>query len=40
MGKLIILLLSNKKEFNHFFKSRNSDIVLLKLVNLHQNAKR
>ena len=25
---------------NHFFKSRNSDIVLLKLGNLHQNAKR
>ena len=26
--------------FNHFFKSRSSDIVLLKLGNLHQNAKR
>ena len=30
----------NKEEFNHFFKSRSSDIVLLNLVNLHQNAKR
>ena len=38
--KLITLLISNKKEFNHFFKSRSSDIVLLKLGNLHQNAKR
>ena len=38
-SKLIILLISNKKEFNHFFKSR-SDIVLLKLGNLHPNAKR
>ena len=28
------------KEFNHFFKSRSSDIVLLKVGNLHQNAKR
>ena len=36
--KLITLLISNKKEFNHFFKSRSSDIVLLKLGNLHQNA--
>ena len=34
------LLISNKKEFNHFFKSRSSDIVLLKVGNLHQNAKR
>ena len=34
------LLISNKKEFNHCFKSRSSDIVLLKLGNLHQNAKR
>ena len=25
---------------NHFFKSRSSDIVLLKLGNLNQNAKR
>ena len=39
-SKLIILLILNKKEFNHFFKSRSSDIVLLKLDNLHQNAKR
>ena len=38
--KLITLLISNKKEFNHFFKSRSSDIVLLKVGNLHQNAKR
>ena len=40
LSKLINLLISNKKEFNHFFKSRSSDIVLLKLGNLHQNAKR
>ena len=40
LSKLITLLISNKKEFNHSFKSRSSDIVLLKLVNLHQNAKR
>ena len=40
LSKLITLLISNKKEFNHFFKSRSSDIVLLKLGNLHQNAKR
>ena len=40
LSKLLILLISNKKEFNHFFKSRSSDIVLLKLGNLHQNAKR
>ena len=38
-SKLITLLISNKKEFKHFFKSRSSDIVLLKLGNLHQNAK-
>ena len=31
LSKLITLLISNKKEFNHFFKSRSSDIVLLKL---------
>ena len=37
---LITFLISNKKEFNHFFKSRSSDIVLLKLGNLHQSAKR
>ena len=37
---LTLLLISNKKEFNHFFKSRSSDIVVLKLGNLHQNAKR
>ena len=30
-------LISNKKEFNHFFKSRSSDIVLLKLGNLHRD---
>ena len=40
ISKLITLLISNKKEFNHFFQSRSSDIVLLKLGNLHQNAKR
>ena len=40
LRKLITLLILNKKEFNHFFKSRNSDIVLLKLGNLNQNAKR
>ena len=40
LSKLITLLISNEKEFNHFFKSRSSDIVLLKLGNLHQNAKR
>ena len=40
LSKLITLLISNKKEFNHFFKSRSSDIFLLKLGNLHQNAKR
>ena len=28
LSKLITLLISNKKEFNHFFKSRSSDIVL------------
>ena len=39
-GKWITLLISNKKEFNHFFKSRSSDIALLKLGNLYQNAKR
>ena len=38
--RLITLLISNKKEFNHFFKSRSSDIVLLKLSNLQQNTKR
>ena len=40
LSKLITLLIQNKKEFNHFFKSRSSDIVLLKLGNLNQNAKR
>ena len=40
LSKLITLLISNKKEFNHFFKSRSSHIGLLKLGNLHQNAKR
>ena len=40
IAPIITLLISNKKEFNHFFKSRSSDIVLLKVGNLHQNAKR
>ena len=40
LSKLIMLLISNKKEFNHFFKKRSSDIVLRKLGNLHQNNKR
>ena len=40
LSKLITLLIWNKKEFKHFFKSRSSDNVLLKLGNLHQNAKR
>ena len=40
LSKLITLLILNKKEFNHFFKSRSSDIVLLKLGNLSQNDKR
>ena len=40
LSKLITLLISNKKELNHFFKSSSSDIVLLKLGYLHQNAKR
>ena len=40
LSKLITLLNLNKKEFNHFFKSISSDIVLLKLGNLHQNVKR
>ena len=40
LSKLITLFISNKKEFNHFFKSRSSYIVLLKVDNLHQNAKR
>ena len=31
LSKLITLLISNKKEFNHFFKSRSFDIVLLKV---------
>ena len=39
LSKLITLLISNKKEFNNFYKSRSSDIVLLKLGNLHQNVK-
>ena len=39
LSKLITPLISNKKEFNHFFKSRSSDIVLLKLGNLYQSAK-
>ena len=40
LSKLITLSILNKKEFNHFFTSRSSDIVLLKVGNLHQNAKR
>ena len=40
LSKLITLLNLNKKEFNHFFKSRSSDIAVLKLGNLHQNVKR
>ena len=40
ISKLITLLILNKKEFNHFFKRKSADIVLLKLGNLHQNAKR
>ena len=40
LSKLITLLISNKKEFNHFFKNRSSDIVLLKLGNLNQNSNR
>ena len=40
LSKLITLLILNKKEFNHFFKSRSPGNVLLKLGNLHQNAKR
>ena len=40
LSKLITLSISNKKEFNRFFKSRSSYIVLLKLGNLHQNVKR
>ena len=40
LSKLITLLISNKKEFNHLFKSKSSAIVLLKLGNLNQNAKR
>ena len=40
LSKLITLLILDKKELNHFFKSRSSDIVLIKTCNLHQNAKR
>ena len=40
LSKLITLLISTKKEFNHFFESSSPDIVLLKLGNLNQNAKR
>ena len=32
LSKLITLLISNKKKFYHFFKSRSSDIVLLKQI--------
>ena len=30
LSKLITLLILDKKELNHFFKSRSSDIVLIK----------
>ena len=40
LSELITLFILNKKEFNHFFKSRSCDNVLLKLGNSHQNAKR
>ena len=40
LSKLITFLILNKKEFNHFFKNRSSHIVLLKVNNLHQKAKR
>ena len=40
LSKIITLLISNKKKFNYFFKSRSSDIVLLKPGNLHQSVKR
>ena len=40
LSKLITLLILDKKELNHFFKSRSPDIVLLKQGNLYQNAKR
>ena len=40
LSKLITLLILNNREFNHFFKSTSSDFFLLKLGNLHQNAKR
>ena len=36
LSKLITLLISNKKEFNHFFKSRRK----VELGNINQNAKR
>ena len=37
LSKLFTLLISNKKEFNHFFKSRSSAKTI---GNLNQNAKR
>ena len=37
LSKLITLLISNKKKFNHFFKSRRTSDILLKLGNIHQN---
>ena len=40
LGKLITLLISNRKEFNHFFKSGNFVIFLLKLANFPLYAKR
>ena len=36
-SKLITLLISNKKEFNHFLKSRSSTIVLLKENSLERS---
>ena len=38
LSKLITILISTKKEFKDVFKNRSSDIVLLKLGNLNQNA--
>ena len=35
LSKLITPLISNKKELNHFLKSRSSDFVIPKLGKLH-----
>ena len=40
LSNLMTLLISNKTEFNYFFKTGSSDIVLLKVGNVHQNPKR